>query len=131
MKTNLGCFRSPLAVLAGILVTTALAFAGELTLNRGGALTPEVMRSILVLDMLAAITGGYVTARVAGRSPLKHAFVTAALFTALTSALDYASKTPMFSIVTTSLGIIVAICLGAILWDWHRSIQHGFVAHLV
>src|SRR6185312_1575133 len=72
---------SILAVVAGIIVLTAVSFAIE-------AVVPASNWFMWVYGMLSVVLGGYVTARLAPSVPLKHAIAMGALQAALT-ALSY------------------------------------------
>jgi hypothetical protein len=115
--------RGSLAVMAGILATTLVAISAELTVvtRANGVATIQMMKQIWVLDVLAGVLGGYVTALVAGHSPVRHAAVAAGLFLLPVVVLGFLSSEPPLQILTTSFGIAVCICLGAIGRDWQRQ----------
>ena len=86
--------RSVLAVVAGYLVSTLLVLVGFAVLGRiapaalsaaGLAATPRpgVVLGILLMDVVVAIVAGYVTALVARRAVIGHAFVLGALMLVL------------------------------------------------
>jgi hypothetical protein len=87
-----------------------------------------MMRLIWALDVIAAIVGGYVTAQIAARSPVKHALAVAALLLSPVAVLALRSAEPPLEILITCLGIAVCILLGAIGRDWQRQRSSGYAA---
>jgi len=119
-----------MAVVTGILVTTILVLAVETTVvtRANGVATIQMMKQIWVLDILAAVLGGYVTALIAGRSPVRHAAVVAGLFLVPVALLGFFASEPLLQILITSLGIAICICLGAICRDWQRQRSGSCIA---
>src|SRR5262245_35317949 len=130
MKIHTPSLRSSLAVVAGILVTAMLALAVETTIvtRANGALTVYMMKLIWVLDVLAAVFGGYITSLIAGHSPVKHAAAVAALFLLPVTVLGFLSSEPPLQILITSLVFAMCIFLGAIGRDWQRQRSRGCTA---
>jgi hypothetical protein len=125
MRLRTPSLQSSLAVVTGILVTTMLVLAVETTIvtRANGVATIQMMKQIWVLDVLAAVLGGYVTALIAGHSPVRHAIAVAGLFLLPVAVLGFLSSEPPLQILITSLGFAVCVCLGAIGRDWQR--QHS------
>jgi hypothetical protein len=123
MRLRIPFLRSSLAVVTGILVTALLVITAELTVvtRAKGVATIQIMKQIWVLDVFAAVLGGYVTALVARHSALRHAAVAAGLFLFPVGVLGFLSSEPPLQIFTTSFGIALCICLGAIGQDWQRQ----------
>lgn len=104
--------RSLVAILGGIGLISIVAELLEFTLvaaAAGGPLTdldayfairnrPSILGAKLVYNTVAAILGGYVTARIAGRHEMEHARIAALVQTAALiygfTAGEYASFTP-------------------------------------
>jgi hypothetical protein len=122
MKLPIPSPRSALAVFAGLFVTVALALAAELTIvaSNNGIATLQMMRLNWVLDVFAAVLGGYVAAQIADHSPIKHAMAVAALLLPPVAVLGLLSAEPLLHVLVTSLGLAVCILLGAISRDWQR-----------
>jgi hypothetical protein len=123
--------RSIVAVLGGILLVSVVVEVLEFTLvnaRAGGAITdmseyvavrnqPVMLAAKLVYTSLAAVLGGYMTAKVAGRQELLHGGVaalaqTAALIWGFTAG-DYAAFTPVWMRVALVALIGPAMVAGA------------------
>ena len=124
-------FRSIIAVLGGIglvaLVSEALEFT-LVTAASGGSITdlagyfevrnrPMILAAKLVYNSVAAILGGYITARVAGSREMLHAGAAAAIQTMALiwgfTAGEYASFTPVWMRIALVLLTGPAMLLGA------------------
>jgi hypothetical protein len=123
MRLRTPSLQSSLAVVAGILVTAMLVLAVETTVvtHANGVATIRMMKLIWVLDVLAAVLGGYITSLIAGHSPLRHALSVAALLLPPVAVLGFLSSEPPLQILITNLGFAVCIFLGAIGRDWQRQ----------
>jgi hypothetical protein len=119
--------RSSLAVVTGILVTAMLVLAFETTIviRANGVATIQMMKLIWVLDVLAGMFGGYVTALIAAHSPVRHAMAVAGLFLLPITVLGFLSSEPLLQILITSLGFAMCVLLGAIGRDWQRQRSRG------
>ncbi len=122
MKPSIPFLQSTLAVCAGLFAAVALALAAELTIvaSNNGVATLQMMRLIWVLDVLAAVLGGYVAAQIADHSPIKHAMAVAALLLPPVAVLGLLSAEPLLHVLVTSFGLGVCILLGAIARDWQQ-----------
>lgn len=100
-----------------------LAVEATVVTRANGVATIPMMKQIWVLNLLAAVFGGYATALIAGRFPVRHATAVAGLFLLPVAVLGFLSSEPPLQILITSLGFAVCICLGAIGRDWQR--QHS------
>jgi hypothetical protein len=123
MRLRTPSLQSSLAVVAGILVTAMLVLAVETTVvtHANGVATIPMMKLIWVLDVLAAVLGGYITSLIAGHSPVRHALAVAALLLPPVAVLGFLSSEPPLQILITNLGFAVCIFLGAIGRDWQRQ----------
>lgn len=113
--------RSISAVIAGYLVI-AIAIVGLFAVWFGpvsGVPTKGFLIYSLVYGFFAAITGGYVTALVAGRAELKHAVGLAVLvaIAAVISAVMYAGREPLWYQFANLVVVTDGVLLG------------GFVRH--
>jgi len=130
MKLPIPSLRSAFAVFAGLLVTVLLVLTTELRVlsSNNGVATLQIMRLIWVLDVLAAVLGGYVAAQIAAHSPVKHAMAVAGLLLPPVAVLGLLSAEPLFHVLVTSLGLGVCILLGAIVRDWLRWRSRTYTA---
>jgi hypothetical protein len=119
-----------LAVVTGILVTAVLVLTVETTIvtRANGVATIPMMKLIWVLEVLAAVLGGYITCLIAGHSPVKHATAVAALVLLPVAVLGFLSSEPPLQILITELGFALCIFLGAIGRDWQRQRSRGCTA---
>lgn len=86
--------RSILAVLAGIATLIVVSFGIE-------AIVPANETFAYVYGMLSVLLGGWVTARLAPRTPLQHAIAMGALQAALTVLLYFPRTTKSHSPVAS------------------------------
>ena len=130
MRLSIPSLQSTLAVVSGIIVTTTLLLAVEATIvaQNNGVATVQMMRLIWVMDVLVLMTGGYITARIAAHSPVKHSIALAGLFLPPVAVLGYASAEPPLQILITALAIAICILLGAIGRDWQQLRSRGYAA---
>ena len=79
--------RSIAAVLAGFIVMAVLVMAGTAlaasVLAPGGTPTTPYLAANLTISFVAALTGGFLAARIARRNIARHVFVLAAIMLAL------------------------------------------------
>ena len=130
MKLPIPSLQSVLAVFAGLFVTVMLVLTielGVLTSNNGVA-TLQIMRLIWVLDVFAAVLGGYVAAQIAAHSPIKHAMAVVGLLLPPVAVLGLLSAEPLLHVLVTSLGLGVCILLGAIGRDWQQRRSRTYTA---
>jgi hypothetical protein len=122
MKPPIPSLRSVLAVFAGLLVTVVLVLTIELSVlkSTNGVATLQMMRLIWVLDVLAAVLGGYVAAQIAAHSPIKHAMAVAGLLLPPVAVFGLLSAEPLLHVLITSLGLGVCTLLGAVGRDWRQ-----------
>ncbi len=121
-------FQSALAIFVGLALTVALVLTIEISIvtsNNFPVATLQMTRLIWALDVLAVIAGGYVTALMAARSPIKHALAVAALLLPPVAVLSLRSAEPPLEILITCLAFVVCIFLGAIGRDWQRQRSKG------
>jgi hypothetical protein len=112
--------RSAASVVAGLFVSAALVLITELTLIRHSLVTPELLKVIYSFDLLAVLAGGYVTAYLAVRSPLRHALIVAGVAAALVTITTHVIERSWWQAVVPGLSVAVSVCLGALLRDWQR-----------
>ena len=100
-----------------------LILAVEITIvtRANGVATGLMMRQIWIFVVLAAVLGGYVTALIAGHSPVRHRTAVAGLLLLPIAVRGFLSSEPRLQILITGLGLAVCICLGAIVRDWQRQ----------
>lgn len=130
MKLPIPSLQSALAVFAGLFVTVVLVLTIELRVltSNNGVLTLQIMRLIWVLDVFAAVLGGYVAAQIAAHSPIKHAMAVAGLLLPPVAVLGLLSAEPLLHVLVTSLGLGVCILLGAIGRDWQQRRSRIYTA---
>jgi len=130
MKIPIPSLQSALAVFAGLFVTVVLVLIIELLVltSNNRAATLQIIRLIWVLDSFAAVLGGYVAARIAAHSPIKHAMAVAALFLPPVTVLGLLSADPLLNVLVTNLGPGVCILLGAICRDWKQRRSRTYTA---
>ena len=123
MKLIIPSPRSALAVLAAITVTVVLALVAKFSVltSYNRVLTPQIIKLIGVLDVFAALLGGYIAAQIAFRSPIKHAMVVAGFLASTVTVLSALSAEPPFHFLITDLGLVMCILLGAMARDWQRQ----------
>lgn len=130
MKLPVPSVQSVLAVFAGLSVTVVLALTLERSAlkSNDGVATLQLVRLIWVLDALAGILGGYVTAQLAARSPIKHALVVVGLLVPPVAVLGLLSAEPILYALVTSLAFGVFILLGAVGRDWQQRRSRTYTA---
>jgi hypothetical protein len=124
--------RSIMAILGGIGLISIVAELLEFTLvaaAAGGPLTdlegyfairnrPSILATKLVYNSVAAVLGGYMTAKIAGRREMLHAQVAAALQTAALiwgfTIGEYAGVTPVWMRIALVLLTGPAMLVGAL-----------------
>jgi hypothetical protein len=108
--------RSVVAVFAGILVNVILSTATDLVLHSTGvfpalgkAMPDHLFALALAYRLLFGVLGGYVTARLAPRDPMKHAIILGIIGTVLASigAIATWNKGPEFGPKWYALALIV------------------------
>jgi hypothetical protein len=121
--------RSVLAVLAGIVVLTALSFAIEAAVNpllmrmfslpNEAALNQNVAVKVVTFaySALCVAAGGYVTAWIARRSPVQHGLVMGAVEVALAilAMMKFPDQAPRWAWLLGMLMTIPAAYCGALL----------------
>jgi hypothetical protein len=111
--------RSVLAVLAGIAVLTITSFAIEAAVNPLLTKTfPAALRIVtLVYTMACVAAGGYVTAWLARRAPIRHAVIMGVIESALTivAMLSLPGHAPLWSWVAGIVLTTPAAWLGGFL----------------
>jgi hypothetical protein len=127
--------RSVLAVLVGYLVSALLVLVGFSVLGRiapsaisaaGLAATPRpgVVLGILLMDVVIAVVAGYVTAVIARRAAIGHAFVLGALMLVLGIVTSWVSpeREPVWYAIWMPVLVLPAAVVGGMI----RSRQtHG------
>jgi len=110
--------RSVLAVLAGIATLTATSFAIEAIANRllPAALHHNVWTILFgyAYTSLCVVAGGYVTAWLASRSPVRHAVIMGAIQAALVipAMLAYPEQAPVLQWIIGMVLIVPAAWYG-------------------
>jgi peptidoglycan/LPS O-acetylase OafA/YrhL len=111
--------RSALAVVAGIAVLTITSFAIEAAVNPLLTKTfPAALRIVTVVYTMACVAaGGYVTAWLARRAPVRHAAIMGVIESALTivAMLSLSGYAPLWSWVAGIVLTTPAAWLGALL----------------
>ena len=115
--------RSAIPIGVGITVALALSLAGESLLLHKTVLTVSLSKAVWYFDLLAALCGGYVTARLAARSPVKQALVAGGLLAALVMFTTYSSGSPWWQLPPTGFSVASAMFVGAVLNQWHGHMQ--------
>ena len=111
--------RSIAAILAGIVVLTITSFAIEAVANPLLQKTfPGALRIVtLVYTMVCVAAGGYVTAWLARRAPVRHAIIMGAIESALTivAMLSLGEHAPLWSWIAGIVLTTPAAWLGGLL----------------
>lgn len=118
-----------LAIGAGITVTVTLALAGEWFLLHNAVLTMTLSKVVWYFDLLAALCGGYVAARFAARSPVRHALVAGGLVAVLVTFTTYSPGDPWWQSVVPGFAVAASTFVGAVLREWQRQTQTQRVSH--
>ena len=127
--------RSVLAIVAGYLVSATLVLVGFTVLGRiapvamsvaglAAAPRPGMVLGILLMDAIIAIVGGYVTALIARRAPIGHAFALGALMLVLGIVMSWTSpeREPTWYAIWMPILVLPAAVIGGMI----RSRQtHG------
>jgi hypothetical protein len=124
--------RSTLAVLAGLGVIIVTSFGIEAAANPvlmrmfPNALPNEAAMShslpawlfTMTYTFLCVIAGGYVTAWLAARLPVRHAIALGVLQSALTipAMIAYADKAPLWGWISSMIAVIPAAWLGGLIY---------------
>jgi len=120
--------RSILAILAGLAVIIVTSFGIEAAINPllmkmlPNALPSHNIAAMLftfAYTSLCVVAGGYVTARLATRYPVRHAFILGIVQSALTipAMLAYADKAPVWGWIVSMIIVIPAAWWGGLIYS--------------
>lgn len=122
--------RSILAILAGYIVIVALVLAGTYALQSlkphwfldGAPVTAGYLATNITYSLVAAWIAGYVTAIIAGRAPMQHAFALAGVSVAMAvfAAINGAEQPRWFQLLRAAVMAAAIISAG---WMRKPSLQ--------
>lgn len=133
--------RSVLAIVAGYLVSAVLVFVGFTVLGRiapsamsaaglAAAPRPGLVLGILLMDVVIAVVGGYVTALIARRAPIGHALALGVLMFILGIVTAWASpeREPTWYAIWMPIVVLPAAVVGGMIRA--RQTQGGPRTHV-
>ena len=121
--------RSAIPIGAGITVTLALSVAGEWFLLHNAVLTLTLAKVVWYFALLAALCGGYVTARLAARFPVQQAVAAGGLVALLVTFITYSPGHSWWQAVVPGFAVAASMFIGAVLREWRRQMQTQRVDH--
>ncbi|MEO5922948.1 MAG: hypothetical protein ABIR70_03890 [Bryobacteraceae bacterium] len=118
--------RSMLAILAGIIVLTVISFAIEFAFNAALPGSDPAKLWMTAYTFLSIAVGGYTTACLAPKSPIKHSLVMGAVETLMTIDVMYTfpGVAPLWTWLVSIPLIIPAALLGA---RFHKPSERAMI----
>jgi hypothetical protein len=118
--------RSILAIVAGIIVLTVASFAIEFAVNAALPGSDSAKLWMMAYSFLSVAAGGYTTARLASRSPFKHALIMGAIEMVMTIDAMYTFRglAPLWTWLVSIALIIPAALLGA---RFHKPSERAMI----